>query len=95
MISLTDLGKENVFIIILIYNIFTATPVAKIINKLKNWNEIVAVAVTFPVALSLDQRLLDLRYQGFVSLNYSLQLLGLLLLFVRSSLLWEGQRSSV
>ena len=41
-------------------NIFSARPVAKIINKFEDRNEIVAVAVTFPVALSFDQRLLNL-----------------------------------
>ena len=58
-------------------------PVPQVVDKLKDWNKIVPVAVTLPVALSLDQGLLDLGYQSLVAVHDHLQLLVLLLLLVR------------
>ena len=49
-------------------------PVPEIINELKDGNEVVSVAVALPVALCLDQGLLDLRNQRLVPLHHCLEL---------------------
>ncbi len=48
-------------------------PVSEVINKLEDRNEVITIAVTLPVALSLDQGLLDLGDQGLVPLHHGLE----------------------
>ena len=68
---------------------FLFVPVSEVINELEDRDEVISIAVTLPVALSLDQGLLDLGDQGLVSLHHGLELGGLGLLLVSRPVLHQ------
>ena len=69
-------------------------PRSNIVYKLEYGDEVVSIGVALPVALGLDQGVLDLWEHPLVPLHDQLQLLVLLLLLISSPLLRRRTVSS-